>query len=138
MRLLALVLPLLLLVPTVVASQTYEHNYYVQGQGCSGGGLLIRNCESYFPAPGSSTVTAQASDVSGLTVRLRICHEWTYDDGSHARVRCSQGCSPTYSTAMDYPPSPWNTTYRLLVDLRNGPAACQAAATAGQLRVSFT
>lgn len=138
MRALALVLPLLFLAPPAAAAQQYEHMYVMGGQGCAGGGLLIRNCETYFPRAGETRVAATVSDVSGETVRIRICHEWTYDDGSHPTVRCGEGCSPSYASDLTFPPWPWNTTYRVIVDLRNGPAACDAAATAGQMRVAFT
>lgn len=139
MRAVALALPLLFLVPSAVAAQEHDHTYVMGlGQGCAGGGALIRNCETYFPRAGETRVSASVTDVSAQTVRIRICHEWTYDDGSHARVVCGEGCSPTYASDLTFPPWPWNTTYRVIVDLRNGPAACQVAASAGQMHVSFT
>lgn len=135
----ALALPLLFLLPHAAATQSYDH-YYVMGggTGCAGGGILIRNCETYFPNAGETKVKADVMDSSGQTVRIRICHEWTYDDGSHARVVCHEGCSPSFSDPLSFPPWPWNTTYRVIVDLRNGPAACQTAATAGHMHVAFT
>lgn len=140
MRRAALLLPLLFLLPTALASQTFNH-YYVMGggNGCVGGdGGLIRNCVTYFPLAGQSTVSGTVDDLSGNTVRVRICHEWTYDDGSHARFVCKTECSPNFSDPLQYPPWPWNTTYRVLVDLRGGPGTCQAAATAGHLQTIFS
>lgn len=139
MRALALLLPFLFLAPSAAGAQGHDHAYVMGiGQGCAGGGALIRNCETYFPLAGESRVDAEVADVSGRTVRIRICHEWTYDDGSHPTVRCGEGCSPSYGSDLSFPPWPWNTTYRVIVDLRNGPQACEAAATAGQMHVSFT
>lgn len=138
MRLVALMLPLLFLVPGAVASQEHHHNYLMGiGQGCAGGGILIRNCETYGPYAHERMVWANVSDISGQSVRIRICHEWTYDDGSHARVRCGEGCSPSYNSTLTHPPWPWNTTYRVIVDLRNGPGACDVDATAGTMDVTF-
>lgn len=135
----ALALPLLFILPSALAAQEHDH-YYVMGlgQGCAGGGALIRNCETYFPRAGETVVTARVEDVSGQTVRIRICHEWTYDDGSHPTVRCAAACSPTFASNLTFPPWPWNTTYRVIVDLRNGPQGCEVAATAGHMHVSFT
>lgn len=138
MRLVALALPLLFLVPVAVASQEYRHNYIVGlQQGCGGGGMLIQNCETYGPYAYESRIWANATDMSLQTIRLRVCHEWTYDDGSHARVKCNEGCSPSFSDALQHPPWPWNTTYRVIVDLRNGPGACQTEASMGTLDVTF-
>ena len=139
MRPAALAIALLFLVPSGAAAQDYEH-YYVAGvaPGCSNAtGTVVKLCVTYFPYFGDSNVTATVSDVSGQPVRIRICHEWTYDDGSHARVTCAAGCSPTYGSALTFPPWPHNTTYRVIVDLRNGPAGCDVAATAGTMHVSF-
>ena len=138
MRSVALALPLLFLLPHAAAAQEYDHNYVMLGEGCVGSGALIRNCETYFPRTGETSVTATVTDMSGESVRIRICHEWTYDDGSHPTVRCGAGCSPTFASNLTFPPWPWNTTYRVIVDLRNGPGACQVEATAGQMHVSFT
>lgn len=133
----ALALPLLLLLPGVVAApEVYEHTYIVQGVGCGGGGALIRNCETYFPAPEKTNVTAEVSDVTGASVKLRICHEWTYDDGSHPTVWCKTGCSPSLDDVLVFPTS-GGIVYRVIVDLRGSAGSCAAAATAGRLLVTF-
>lgn len=138
MRAAAFLIPLLFLFPTASASETYSGVFVMQGAGCGGDHTLIRNCATYFPTYDLTRVDVQADDVSGSTIRLRICHEWTYDDGSHARVVCRAGCSPSFGDALSFPPWPHNTTYRVIVDLRGGPGACQAPATAGNIVVAFT
>lgn len=140
MRWAALSIALLFLVPSAVAARTYEH-YYAQSlsQGCSSeSGIVVNPCVRYFPRAGETNVTATLADVSGRTVQIRICHEWTYDDGSHSDVTCAAACSPRFTSALTFPPSPHNTTYRLFVDLRHGPGGCDVAATAGTLHVKFT
>ena len=124
-------LPLLLLLPGVAAGApvTYEATYTSLAQGCGSGAL--QRCKTYFPTRDLSSVTAVATDVSGEAVRIRICHEWTYDDGSHPTVWCDAGCGALSST-LAHPGA--RTTYRALVDLRS--AGCDAPATAGTLRVS--
>lgn len=135
----ALAIPLLFLLPNAFATQGQDHYYIVGlGRGCAGGGPLIRNCETFSPRAGETVVTADVDDVSGQSVRIRICHEWTFDDGSHPTVRCAAACSPTFASDLAFPPWPWNTTYRVIVDLRDGPQGCEVAATAGRLHVSFT
>ncbi|HET6405700.1 MAG TPA: hypothetical protein VFH78_13745 [Candidatus Thermoplasmatota archaeon] len=138
MRLVALALPLLFLLPSAAASHTYDLTYYMQGQGCANNWLYMRNCATFFPPRSESGVSVQLQDISGSSVRIRVCHEWTYDDGSHARVRCNEGCSPSFSDALQHPPWPWNTTYRVIVDLRGGPLPCQATPTAGSIVIAFT
>ena len=138
MRWVALAVPLLFLIPHAAAAHSYDIVYYMQGAGCGGGEIAMRNCSTYFPDRKHTGVTVEADDISGASIRIRVCHEWTYDNGSHPTVTCNVGCSPTFSDALTHPPYPWNTTYRVIVDLRNGPGACQVAATAGQISIAFT
>lgn len=125
----------LLLAPTALA-ETYEHAYVVTGGGFGGGGALIQNGETYFPVTGGEVI-ARADDLRSPSVFVRVCHEWTFDDGSHARVQCVADCTQTRD-ALRWPPYAHNTTYRVIVDLRLGPGPCDARPLAGTLRVSFS
>ena len=135
MRAAALLLLAVTVTPTALAGVESHHRYVVLGAGCAGGGLM-RNCEWYTPPPGATSVTARADDVSGAAVRVRICHEWTYDDGSHPTLRCDVGCRSVTSSVLF--PTRSDAYYRVNVDLRDGPGGCERAATAGELRTMFS
>lgn len=130
-----MILAALLLAPSAIASTEPARPYVVAGNGFGGGDLFVQNGDSYAPSSGSSVVV-DLDDVSAGAVGVRVCHEWTYDDGSHADVRCARGCATSFSDPLRHPPWPHNTTYRVIVDLRFGPEGC-AKATAGTMRVSI-
>lgn len=141
MRAAILGLVALLLLPTALAAQTYEHRYIVFGEGNGGGGALIRNGESYAPVKGFSNVTVEIADISGGPVFLRLCHEWTFNDGSHAKNTCVKACATSLADSMLYPPYPdWDepggATYRVIVTLNDPSLPCPEATT-GTLRVTF-
>lgn len=133
----AILLALLLLVPTALAARTYEHRYVVVGDGCTTVAAVVQSCKPYAVLPDETSISATVTDASGQSVRIRICHEWTYDDGSHRRLTCRDGCSPTFTDALTHPTSP-GVYYRVFVDLRGGPAGCAVEASAGTLRVTFS
>lgn len=139
MRWVPLALVAMLTLPTVLAADTYSGSYVMSpiDNGFGGGGALARNGVRFFPSYGTTDLAVTVTDVSGLPVKMRVCHEWTYDDGSHPTVRCTDTCSPTFAEPLTWPPWLDNTTYRVILDLRSGAAGC-AAAKAGQYRVTFT
>lgn len=131
----------LLLLPSVLAAETYEHRYVVALNGNGGGGLLVRNGHSYAPDAGHATVSVDVEDVSGGPVFLRLCHEWTFNNGSHARNQCARACAASLVDSMRYPPyPPWwerdGVTYRVIVTLDHPSIPC-AEATTGRMRVTF-
>lgn len=130
----ALVLLVVLLAPGAIAAG--EPGLYVvtPHRGIWGDGTLAANGRTIFPEAGSRLVV-ELDDAKGPGAHVRVCHEWTYDDGSHPTVRCVAGCSPVVEDTLSFPPSPRDTTYRVIVDLRQGPGACAHAATAGTMRI---
>lgn len=138
MRAAAFLLVLMLVATPALAGGTAERTYVMGARGrIAIAEAVIFNGMTFHPEQTDTAITASASDASGLTVPLGVCHEWTYDDGSHAAVRCEYGCD-SVTDALSQPPHRHNTSYRVIVQLYDEPHGCGGGATMGRLRVTIT
>lgn len=138
MRAAAFLLVLLLVASPVLAGGTAERTYVMTGGGRGAlAEAVVLNGMTFFPVRTDTSIAVSADDFSTQTVKVGVCHEWTYDDGSHPTIRCVYACDDV-TDALSQPPYAHNTTYRVIVQLFKEPHGCGSGATTGKLRVAIT
>lgn len=90
-----------------------------------------------WPLAHETALRLDPQDRNGAAVPTRTCHEWTFNDGRHARNVCDAVQCGAHDIALQQPNDP-EAVYRVSVRVLADAGPCAAGATVGTLHARLT